>query len=151
MKILTGMLCLLLAGCASQPTVESINASNLARETKCEQEGYKKDTRDFQTCLALAQSNEMNSNMAKTAGITGAAVLVGGLLSDERVKRDIVATGEQNGFQLYRFRYLWSDTEYLGVMAQEVLQSRPEAVTRGNDGYLRVNYELLGIKFQRLN
>jgi hypothetical protein len=24
----------------------------------------------------------------------------------------------------------------------------PEAVTRGGDGYLRVNYEMLGLKFQ---
>jgi hypothetical protein len=33
-------------------------------------------------------------------------------------------------------------------MAQEVQQVMPEAVTRGSDGYLRVNFEKLGLKFQ---
>jgi hypothetical protein len=33
-------------------------------------------------------------------------------------------------------------------LAQEVQQVMPEAVTRGGDGYLRVNYEKLGLKFQ---
>jgi hypothetical protein len=33
-------------------------------------------------------------------------------------------------------------------LAQEVQQVMPEAVTRGSDGYLRVNYEKLGLKFQ---
>jgi len=34
------------------------------------------------------------------------------------------------------------------VIAQEVLAKVPEAVTRGNDGYLRVFYDKLGVKFQ---
>jgi hypothetical protein len=37
---------------------------------------------------------------------------------------------------------------YVGVMAQEVAQVAPEAVMRGRDGYLRVNYDKLGVKFQ---
>jgi len=34
------------------------------------------------------------------------------------------------------------------VIAQEVQTVRPDAVTRGSDGYLRVYYERLGIKFR---
>jgi hypothetical protein len=53
-----------------------------------------------------------------------------------------------NGIGLYRFRYKGSDrTAYVGVMAQEVQPIVPEAVSRGSDGYLRVNYERLGISF----
>jgi hypothetical protein len=37
---------------------------------------------------------------------------------------------------------------YVGVMAQEVQSVMPEAVVRGRDGYLRVHYERLGLKFQ---
>jgi hypothetical protein len=33
-------------------------------------------------------------------------------------------------------------------MAQEVEAIRPEAVVRGSDGYLRVNYDLLGLRMQ---
>jgi hypothetical protein len=33
-------------------------------------------------------------------------------------------------------------------MAQEVESVKPEAVTRGSDGYLRVYYEKLGLKFR---
>jgi hypothetical protein len=34
----------------------------------------------------------------------------------------------------------------VGVMAQEVLAVAPEAVSRGRDGYLRVDYGRLGLK-----
>ena len=33
-------------------------------------------------------------------------------------------------------------------MAQEVQQVAPDAVVRGRDGYLRVFYDKLGVKFQ---
>ena len=33
-------------------------------------------------------------------------------------------------------------------MAQEVESVRPDAVTRGSDGYLRVYYDKLGMKFR---
>jgi len=36
----------------------------------------------------------------------------------------------------------------VGVMAQEVERIVPAAVTQGRDGYLLVNYERLGLKFQ---
>ena len=44
-------------------------------------------------------------------------------------------------------RYLWSDTFYVGVMAQEVERVVPDAVVHGPDGYLRVNYARLGLRF----
>jgi hypothetical protein len=34
------------------------------------------------------------------------------------------------------------------VIAQEVQAVRPDAVLRGSDGYLRVRYDVLGVKFQ---
>jgi len=69
--------------------------------------------------------------------------------SDIRLKRDIALVGRlDNGLGLYRYRYLWSDAEYVGVMAQEVALIRPKAVLHGFDGYLRVNYEMLGVPFR---
>ena len=70
------------------------------------------------------------------------------LKSDTRLKRDIHAIGRlASGLTLYRFRYLWSDVEMVGVMAQEVLKVAPEAVIMGEDGYYRVDYERLGLRF----
>jgi hypothetical protein len=53
-----------------------------------------------------------------------------------------------NGLGLYRFSYNGSTKAYVGVLAQDVQQVVPQAVTRGNDGYLRVDYEKIGVKFQ---
>ena len=73
----------------------------------------------------------------------------GGRRSDIALKHDIVLLGHlDNGLGYYRFSYLGSDKAYVGVMAQEVQTVRPDAVTRGSDGYLRVYYDRLGLKFR---
>jgi hypothetical protein len=70
-------------------------------------------------------------------------------MSDIRAKHDIVLLGHlDNGLGFYRFSYNGSDKAYVGVMAQEVQTIKPEAVARGSDGYLRVNYDLLGLQMQ---
>lgn len=72
----------------------------------------------------------------------------GGRRSDIALKHDIVLLGHlYNGLGYYRFSYIGSNKSYVGVMAQEVEQVMPAAVTRGSDGYLRVHYEKLGLTF----
>jgi hypothetical protein len=72
--------------------------------------------------------------------------------SDIRLKQDIVPLERtHDGLQLYRYRYLGSDTVYVGVMAQEVAQRLPDAVTRGAHGYLQVDYRQLGVEFLTLD
>ncbi|MBR1252602.1 DUF3300 domain-containing protein [Bradyrhizobium sp. AUGA SZCCT0240] len=72
----------------------------------------------------------------------------GGRRSDIALKHDVVLLGHlANGLGYYRFSYLGSTRPYVGVIAQEVQSLMPEAVTRGRDGYLRVYYEELGLKF----
>jgi hypothetical protein len=62
---------------------------------------------------------------------------------------DIVLLGRlDNGVGIYRFAYNGSGRAYVGVMAQEVQALVPEAVVRGRDGYLRVYYDKVGVKFQ---
>jgi hypothetical protein len=73
----------------------------------------------------------------------------GGRRSDITVKHDIVLLGHlANGLGYYRFSYNGSDRAYVGVMAQEVQQVMPQAVVRDRDGYLRVYYDKIGVKFQ---
>jgi hypothetical protein len=65
------------------------------------------------------------------------------------LKHDVVLLGQlANGLGFYRFAYGGSDKSYVGVMAQEVQHVAPGAVLQGADGYLRVRYDLLGLKFQ---
>ena len=73
----------------------------------------------------------------------------GGRRSDITVKHDIVLLGHlANGLGYYRFSYNGSDRAYVGVIAQEVQQVMPQAVARDGDGYLRVHYDEIGVKFQ---
>jgi hypothetical protein len=73
----------------------------------------------------------------------------GGRRSDITVKHDIVLLGHlSNGLGYYRFSYNGSDRAYVGVIAQEVQQVMPQAVVRDRDGYLRVYYDKIGVKFQ---
>jgi Protein of unknown function (DUF3300)/Chaperone of endosialidase len=73
----------------------------------------------------------------------------GGRRSDINLKHDIVLLGVlDNGLGFYRYAYNGGDKAYVGVMAQEVQEVMPRAVVRGRDGYLRVFYEKLGLKFE---
>ena len=70
------------------------------------------------------------------------------IVSDIRLKRDVSLLGRrEDGLGIYTFKYLWSDTVYVGVMAQEVALIRPDAVVRDPlYGYLAVNYGRLGLR-----
>lgn len=69
-----------------------------------------------------------------------------GTTSDRRLKTDVVRIGTHaDGFGIYRFRYIWGGDAQVGVLAQEVAAIRPDAVVRGADGFLRVDYKALGI------
>ena len=73
----------------------------------------------------------------------------GGRRSDLMLKHDIVLLSHlDNGLNVYRFSYNGSTKPYVGVIAQEVQQVRPDAVERDSDGYLRVHYKKLGMKFR---
>ena len=71
--------------------------------------------------------------------------------SDIRLKTDIRQVGTTlHDLPLYAFRYIGNDDQYEGVMAQDVLKVMPAAVSVGENGYYRVNYEMLGIELRRL-
>ena len=73
--------------------------------------------------------------------------------SDRRLKRDITALGRlADGTKLYSFRYLWSETTYVGVMAQDLLDDpdRADAVVTLPNGYLGVDYGRLGLNMVTL-
>ena len=72
--------------------------------------------------------------------------------SDLRLKQDVRCIGTTVfGLPLYRFKYIGKPETYEGVMAHEVLQVMPDAVSVGADGYYRVNYSALGTSMRRMS
>jgi hypothetical protein len=70
--------------------------------------------------------------------------------SDASIKENICKIGVlNNGLNLYKFEYqapykdTWGHGEHIGVMAQEVEQIIPEAVSVHPDGYKLVNYSMI--------
>lgn len=79
----------------------------------------------------------------------GAGVaLVGGLgkagmLSDERVKEDVAPIGTSfDGQPIYRFRYAGDPKTQIGLIAQDVEKTHPEAVGHGPGGLKMVDYDV---------
>jgi hypothetical protein len=73
----------------------------------------------------------------------------GGRRSDMRLKHDVVLLGHlDDGLGFYRFTYNGGHQAYVGVIAQEVQSVVPEAVINGRDGYLRVDYGMLHLRFE---
>lgn len=87
------------------------------------------------------------NNMYSSLGQLGGAALGGWLASDIRLKEQIKLVGNERGFNIYEFRYIGDDQIYTGVMAQEIAEIVPEAVT-DIDGYLNVDYSHIGIQME---
>jgi hypothetical protein len=70
------------------------------------------------------------------------------LPSDIRLKADIEPMGERNGLAWYSYRYVWDEpgTKREGVMAQEVIETHPDAVITHPLGFLMVDYSKLGLE-----
>jgi hypothetical protein len=70
----------------------------------------------------------------------------GGGWSDRRLKRDIVRLGvSPSGLPIYAFQYVWGGPRYIGVMAQDLLKLRPDAVIPDESGYFRVDYSRIDV------
>jgi Chaperone of endosialidase len=113
------------------------------------EEGIDHERREALIRFAKYTAPAMLAVLISTAESKAAMVTSIPIISDIRLKRDIAQVGElDSGIGIYRYRYLWSDTTFVGVMAQEVAEVVPEAVQRGDDGYLRVDYARLGLRLQ---
>jgi hypothetical protein len=107
----------------------------------------------------VAASNESalgpsvgDDGLAPALTALGPCVGDDGLESDIRLKEDVRGVGTTVfGLPLYHFRYLGEPETYEGVMAHEVLQVMPRAVSVAADGFYRVNYDALGISMRRVS
>ncbi len=74
-----------------------------------------------------------------------------GRASDRRMKRNIkwVAISPE-GINIYEFKYLWGFKTYRGVIAQELLDTHPQAIIKGLFGFYKVDYNLIDVEFKVL-
>jgi len=93
-----------------------------------------------------------NQKSQAQQGIMGGLFGLGGKLiglSDKRAKKDIKPVGEMAGHKLYSYTYkkgMGDGKPHVGVMAQEVAKTRPDAVSTRPDGMKQVHYgKLFGI------
>ncbi|WP_273760414.1 tail fiber domain-containing protein [Bartonella sp. ML70XJBT.G] len=79
--------------------------------------------------------------------------LVGGILglSDVRAKENILFECKKNGYSLYSFNYKGNPQRYRGVLAQEILRLKPEAVfMNAKTKLLHVDYDKIGLQMERV-
>jgi hypothetical protein len=112
---------------------------------------------DFAGIQANYNNNQMQAYQQKVAsrnammgGLFGlAGDIVGGaskafMASDIRMKRDIERVGTNaRGFPVYEFRYVGEDARTIGLMAQDVEKTMPDAVIEIG-GLKFVDYEMAG-------
>jgi len=98
---------------------------------------------------AIARGNQSSERSGALFGtIASLASTIIPFLSDIRLKSNIEKIGELNSvINLYRWE--WNevadqigvgDQPTIGVLAQELIEYRPDLVVKGHDGYFRVNY-----------
>jgi hypothetical protein len=88
--------------------------------------------------------NTMSGLFSIPSAILGGWAKMGFPTSDRRAKRDILRVGWlDDGTPIYRFRYIkgGDPVMHIGVMAQDILHDRPDAVLTGEDGMFMVDYE----------
>lgn len=102
--------------------------------------------KNYQASVNNANAKQASDN-ANTQALGSLAIAAMMAFSDKRLKKDITKLPEKlNGHQLYSFRYKAEDDDApktVGVMAQEVEKTRPDAVFKNSDGVRVVNYGAL--------
>lgn len=76
----------------------------------------------------------------------------GHMFSDHRLKTDIKPMRTSpSGITIYQFRYAEDGPLYQGVIAQELLETHPNAVVTMPNGYYGVRYDLIDVDFVKVS
>ena len=91
-------------------------------------------------------NNKLNIKIANTAP---AGQENGPMASDMKLKENIIKVGNSpSGINVYEWNYIGKSQRYRGVLAQELLESHPEAVTMCPNGFLGVYYGKIDVKME---
>ena len=87
--------------------------------------------------------------IATSAVSAGASVAAAG--SSKKLKDNIVKIGKSiAGHNIYKFNYKGDSRRYVGVIAEEIQQTVPEAVVTMPNGFLGVIYDLIDVQFKEV-
>jgi hypothetical protein len=118
-------------------------------ESDREYKQYKKTYTNERSAAAAAAGGGAGAGGAGTGGAGGGGA--GGPYSDLRLKQNINQLYTTSGnIRVYTFEYIWGGPTYVGVIAQEILDTHPEAVGIDSSGYYFVDYDVLGLKMVTL-
>lgn len=100
-----------------------------------------------QTSIYHANAGQSSANSQGTGQIIGAGLGVAtAMMCDARLKENLRRIGTTlEGFALYLFNYIGDHTPHVGVIAQEVLPVKPDAVLMTEGGFYAVDYSQIGI------
>ena len=86
-----------------------------------------------------------------TAASIGTSIATAGKGSSKKLKDNIIKIGNSiDGHNIYKFNYKGSPRKYIGVIAEELLDTKPEAVVTMPSGHLGVNYSLIDVQFKEV-
>jgi len=105
--------------------------------------------------MNMHREDKNAADKAMMEGIGGAAKGIGGIitgLSDKRLKENISKIKySDSGIPIYTFKYKGDDRTWIGTMAQDLIRLGKEyAVTKGDDGYYRVKYNLIDVNMEEI-
>jgi len=117
--------------------------------------GYNAQISGLGTVLNNQTNAYVNSNdsfLGDLGGLMGGAASMYTAFSDRRLKENIKEVGvdQRTALTLYEFNYINDERKFVGVMADEVELSYPEAVSDTDLGFKAVNYDMLGIEFKEV-
>jgi hypothetical protein len=89
------------------------------------------------------------TKLATKLGETGKLVVN---TSDRRLKTGIEHVGmSDSGINIYEFYYVYdTETRWRGAMAQELLETHPDAVVIDEKGYYAVRYDKIDVEFEKV-
>jgi hypothetical protein len=86
-------------------------------------------------------------NAGAPAGAAGGGLMSFLGFSDRRLKENIEEAGMENGHKIYSFNYMGDNKKFIGVMADEVEKTNPEAIKEVR-GFKAVDYDKIGVVFR---
>ena len=108
----------------------------------------------FRKRLAARQQTMSDFGTAAEAAkdVAEGAAAAGFVASDIRIKEDVERVGTSpSGIPVDHFRYIDSPQLHEGAMAQDLLETHPESVTVGANGYYRVSYSDIDVEFRQVD